>query len=87
MEEATEMRSALEKAVSRFRNRTISGAFQRWKQWHDEMRELRATLARGLRFWVQGALARSLERWTVFVEESIEQRRWGPQFFCGELAP
>lgn len=65
--------------MGRFRNRAVAGSWQRWRQLYDEMQELKVTLARGLHFWVQGALARSLERWTVFVQESVQKRRWGKE--------
>ena len=35
---------------------------------------LREVLARGMRFWVNGASARAFERWCAFCEEASEQR-------------
>ena len=51
------------------------GAFARWVEFAAESRELKATLARGLRFWVNGALARCFERWIEALDAARVARK------------
>ena len=67
-------RRAARRAAAFFAAREVAAAFRRWVEFVDETRELREVLARGMRFWVNGASARAFERWCAFCEEASEQR-------------
>lgn len=63
MEEATEQREALEKAMGRFRNRTTSGAYRRWCEFTAECVEQRKATKKALVYFINASLAGAFSRW------------------------
>ena len=55
-EEVAEMRSALQRAVARFRNAAMLGAFRRWVEFTQESGELRSALQRAAAWFRNAAL-------------------------------
>ena len=70
MEASRETRSALEMAVSRFRNRTLSGAWGRYRDFIGDVRAARAAVA----VFANRAARASWNRWCDFVVEREDAR-------------